>query len=73
MLGAVAAPLLSFAVVSGFAERMVVVGIVFAFAAALVAQSNLLSAGPERLGLMECIVCGFIYMGFMGVVAWSFS
>lgn len=73
ILGAVAAPLLSFTVVSGFMERMVIVGIVLSCVTALMVQSSALGSGPDTLGLMECIVCGVIYSGVMGVVAWSFT
>lgn len=73
VLGAVAAPLLGFSAISGFVERMVIVGIVFVFVSALVAQSSLLAPAANRPGFLECSAWAVIYLGFMGVVARSFA
>lgn len=69
---AVLVPVLTFVVIPGFLERMVIVMLVFSGVAMAVVQSGLLAGMPERR-VTDCIVCAGLYGGLMAVVGGVFA
>lgn len=62
-------PVVTFKVISGFAERMVIVALVFAGIAGVSAQSGLLAGLSEGRGIVDCVICVGLYGVLMAAMA----
>ena len=69
MILAVIIPTVTFMVIPGFMERMVIVALVFIGIAGAVLQAGLLTGYGDDRGIVDCIVCVGLYGGLMSVVA----
>jgi hypothetical protein len=66
-------PILTFLVIPGLLERMIIVVLVFSGVATAVVQSGLLGGLVDRGLLVDCVICAGLYGVLMTVVATTFA
>jgi len=66
-------PILTFVVIPGVLERMIIVALVFSGVATAVVQSGLLGGLADRGLLVDCVICAGLYGVLMTVVATTFA